>query len=205
MEGIHMTGIIVAVCTSSQGGVPKYPQDQVTLTSFGFAGDYHCKPMRESFSKPGTQKANTDRHITIVGKEAIDAVNAKLGITLGIGALGENILTEGLHDLSNVVPHTTIRIGESEAFQLVEFRVVEQNQPCHNLVHYHRHFNKEIYGRRGLLCAVVRGEGVIIRANYTISIHPARCTECGDNNMAHAAMEHQWLCFKCNHVINYQR
>ena len=187
------TGKIVAVCTSPNEGVPKYPQDQVVVADYGFQDDYHCKPMRRSFSKPGTEKPNSDRHITIVAKEAIDAVNQKLGLQLSIGALGENILTEGLGDLSEIIPHTEIVIRS--AVMLV---VVEQNQPCKNLVPYHSHFVKEIHGRRGLLCAVTNGVGLAIKSGDQIMLMPPSCDQCGNSMIQSGTC---WKCENCGNTL----
>lgn len=189
-------GKIVAVCTSPNEGVPKYPQDQVVVADYGFQGDYHCKPMRRSFSKPGTEKPNNDRHITIVAKEAIDTVNQKLGLQLGIGALGENILTEGLGDLSEIIPHT--RILTSSAVVLM---VVEQNQPCKNLVPYHPRFVKEIHGRRGLLCIVNDGIGIIIKPGEEIMLTPPYCNQCGNSMIQSGTC---WKCENCGNTLGCQ-
>ena len=164
-----ITGKIFAVCISAESGIPKHPKEEVEIAEFGFLGDYHCRPMRESFSKPGTMKPNNDRHITIVGKEAVDAINLKLGLNLGVGALGENILTQGLGDLSEVAPDTFIFIGNG-----ILLKVVEQNKPCKNLIPYHPHFIKEIGGRRGLLCAVLGGVGCTIHPGDLIHLVPSR-------------------------------
>ncbi|HEU0080869.1 MAG TPA: MOSC domain-containing protein [Candidatus Paceibacterota bacterium] len=162
------TGKIIALCTSPRGGVPKYRVPDVYVAEHGFDGDYHCKPERRSFSKPGTFKPNTDRHVTIVAQEAIEAVNAKLGLSLGPGALGENILTSGLGDLSDVADGAVVTIKSVTGS--VMLKVVEQNQPCKNLAPYHPLMLKEIYGRRGLLCAVTSGVGHMIVSGTEISI-----------------------------------
>jgi MOSC domain-containing protein YiiM len=158
-------GKIVAVCVSAAEGVPKYIQPAVTIAQFGVAGDYHCKPLRRSFSKPGTMKPNTDRHITIVASEALEYANRALGLQLGPGSLGENITTYGLGDLSDVLAGTVVSINGKPVF-----RVVEQNEPCHNLAPYHKHLVKKIYGKRGLLCEVIAGIGSVIRPNDEITI-----------------------------------
>lgn len=150
-------GTVVAVCLSEKGGVPKYPQSEVIIAEFGIAGDFHCNPMRRSFSKPGTMKPNTDRHITIVASEAIEYANKELGLSLAPGSLGENITVRGMGDLSDISGGALVSINGTALF-----RVVEQNEPCHNLAPYHKYFVKTIYGKRGLLCAVIAGIGRII-------------------------------------------
>ena len=158
-------GRVIVVCTSPVEGVPKYVQPEATIAEFGFEGDYHCRPLRPSFSQPGTFKPNTDRHISIVAKEALDAVNAKLELALQPGSLGENILTEGLGDLGDVVEGACIEIGSG--IQLV---VTAQNNPCINLRPYHHFLIRTIYGRRGLLCAIKQGVGRVVRAGDMIAI-----------------------------------
>lgn len=157
-------GYIVAVCTSSKDGVPKYPQDMGVVAQYGLLGDFHCKAMRRSFSKPGTEKPNDDRHITVVALEAIQFVNNLLELNLGPGALGENILTVGLGNLSDIRDGAIICIGN------IRLRVVKQNQPCKNLVHYHPNFNQKIRGQRGLLCAVVAGIEMVMRPGQVIEV-----------------------------------
>ncbi|HWP61434.1 MAG TPA: MOSC domain-containing protein [Candidatus Paceibacterota bacterium] len=151
-----MRGIVSAVCISANGGIPKYPQQVVTVDKFGLVGDYHNREMRPSFSMPGVMKANI-RHITLVGKEALSAVNTKLGLELGAGSIGENILTEGLGELSEVHDGATIRFQRG-----LVLTVVEQNEPCSNLRPLHRLMVKTIYGRRGLLCSIVDGVGTTV-------------------------------------------
>jgi len=166
-------GKIIAVCTSPNSGVPKYPHTSGLIGQYGLIGDYHCRPMRQSFSKPGTEKPNTDRHITIVAKEVVDELNHELGINVPIGGLGENILVEGLGDLSYINGgNVCIGIGPTTVGDNnIILRFVEQNQPCHNLAPYHPHYVKKIYGRRGLLCAVEGGIGKLIRPDDSITIY----------------------------------
>jgi hypothetical protein len=161
---MEKTGRIVAVCTSHIDGLPKFPRKEVKIAEYGFAGDYHCKPMRRSFTPPFLSKPNTDWHITIVGKEVLKEMNQRLGLALEAGSLAENILTEGLGDLSDVPAEASIFIGN------VELRVTKQNQPCKNLGRYHSRLVKEIYGKRGLLCAVVSGIGTTILQSDPIVI-----------------------------------
>ena len=163
------SGVILAVCTSPNSNLPKYMQPEVVVGKFGFVGDYHCKPMRRSFSKPGTEKPNDDRHITVLAFEAVCAVNHELGLDLQPGSLAENILTQGLGDLSDVRDGQIIRIG-----QFIQLDVVKQNKPCKNTAVLHPEFNKTIYHplkqRRGLLCKVTRGVGLTIRPGDVIKI-----------------------------------
>ncbi len=162
---------IRAVCISEVEGVPKYPQPSVTVATFGLNGDFHCAPVRKSFSNPGTFKPNTDRHITICDEGVYNSVNQELDLQLKPGDFGENILTSGI-DLSKVVPNSLVVIGR------VRLRVVEQNKPCKNLVPYHPFLNKTIYSperpRRGLLCTVKDGIRETIQPGDSVQIYPPR-------------------------------
>ncbi len=156
----YRIGKIVAVCTRVRGGVPKSPRPWAVICHYGFDGDYHAKPTRRSFKFPYLPKQNTDRHLTIVGKEVLDALNTELGINLGPGDLGENILVEGLGDLSEVAPGDMVCLSTKAIL-----RVSEQNVPCANLQHYHPLLIRKIMGRRGILCSVVAGIGEVILPN----------------------------------------
>ena len=154
-----MHGTIVAVCTSPQGGIPKYPHTRAVIGRWGFVGDFHNREMRRSFSKPGTMKPNTDRHLTLVAAEVLEELGREcLGNPLGPGMLAENITVRGLGDLSDVPDGAEVLIGSA-----VELRVVEQNSPCGNVRRaYGLEFYERVQGRRGLLCAIERGAGCII-------------------------------------------
>jgi len=165
-------GRIVAVCTSVQPGIPKVPQPFVRLGNYGLVNDFHCTPMRRSFSKPGTMVTNNDRHITIVAKEVVDEINRELGVNVPIGGLGENILVEGLGDLS-YVKGENVCIGIGNVIlggYNIALRFVKQNQPCKNLAPYHPEYVKKIYGRRGLLCVIESGVGRTIEPGASIRL-----------------------------------
>lgn len=161
-----MEGIVLALCTSPKGGVPKYPQSRVKVAKFGFEGDYHCRAERRSFKEPGKMKPNDDRHITVVAEEALQCVNDALDLKLVAGSLAENILTRGLGDLSDVPPGAMISVNHGR----VVLRVTGQNNPCVNLSIYDKALVKAIYGKRGLLCTVVSGVGEVLEPDCPIGI-----------------------------------
>lgn len=161
---MKLTGIITALHISSKRGLPKHLQQFVTVAQYGFLGDFHNKPMRRSFSKPGTFKPNNDRHITIISEESLDYANQKLVITLKPGDLAENITTRGMGDLSDVPVNAVVRIKS------VRLRVTGQNKPCRKVWRYHRQLKDILKGRRGLLCVVVVGIGERIGIGDSIEI-----------------------------------
>ena len=90
-------GAVVAVSISSDGGVPKYPQESVTIGDQGVEGDYHSGPINRHKKTEPTEP--NSRQITLVAQEVLEEVNTQLGIMLKAGDLGENILVSGLDDL----------------------------------------------------------------------------------------------------------
>jgi MOSC domain-containing protein YiiM len=164
----NVSGRIVGLCTNPHQGLRKYLQMNVKVGQYGFVGDYHNKPFRIDFKNPtGSWIPNNDRHILIIGQEALDEVNQELGLSLGVGSLGENILTEGLGNLSDVEPDSTVRIGIDGKVRL---RVVKQNKPCQKTAPIHPLFNATIYNqsknlyRRGLLCVIEHGIGQFLHS-----------------------------------------
>ncbi len=196
MDQRRYGGRIIAVCTSPFAGVPKYIRDIAVMAEFGFREDFHCKPMRRSFSNPGTEKPNTDRHITVVAQEALDEVNEKLGLKLKAGDLGENILVKGLGNLSNVLDGMEIEIqigtyDEHNAMEKAILVVTGQNKPCKNLNHFHPKLIKEIYGKRGLLCSVKSGIGKFILRGQRVTLLNPLCNFCGYKMIRH---RNEWFC-----------
>jgi MOSC domain-containing protein YiiM len=144
------TGTVAAVCLRKEKGVPKYPQSEVMVGEYGVEGDYHAGPMRTRSN--GEVEINR-RHVTLVAKEVFDDLNRELGTEISAGGFGENLLVEGLGDLSNVHEGAVLSFSSG-----VELEVTGQNDPCKNLMVYHNQVPKRAYGRRGLL-AVVRTTG----------------------------------------------
>ncbi len=144
------SGTVAAVCLRKEKGVPKYPQSEVTIGEYGVEGDYHAGPMR---TRSDGQVVPNTRHVTLVAKEVFDDLNRELDTDIPAGGFGENILVEGLGDLSDINEGEIIRFSSG-----VELEVTGQNDPCKNLMVYHNQVPKRAYGRRGLL-AVVRATG----------------------------------------------
>lgn len=144
------TGTVVAVCLRKEGGVPKYPQPEVVVGEYGIEGDWHSGPMRTRSN--GEVVPNT-RHVSLVAKEVFDDLNRELGTDIPHGGFGENILVEGMGDLSDIAEGDALRLSSG-----VELEVTGQNDPCKNLMVYHNQIPKKSYGKRGVL-AVVKTTG----------------------------------------------
>lgn len=160
---MQRSGTVVSVCISAQGNVSKYPQPEVVVEAYGFAGDIHAGETRIS-RKTGQSKAN-DRQISLVAEEVLDDLNRELGTTLKPGDFGENITTRGLGDLSQIPDGAVLTIGDA-----VRLRVTEQNNPCKNLSVYHRLMVKKSYDRRGILAVVLSGAGATLRPGTPIFV-----------------------------------
>src|SRR5438067_1764980 len=100
------TGKIIAIAYSPQliNDVGKEQHDSAHITKWGIPGDRHYGETRYSQSKRMTLPNN--RPITVLAAEAIRAACEAIGIpsdTVPPGGMGENILTEGLGDLGDLV------------------------------------------------------------------------------------------------------
>jgi len=164
-----MAARILAICISDKGGIPKYEHPYAKIGEFGLMGDFHNRPERPSFSKPGTLKPNIDRQVSLVAHEVLMEMNELLGSEmeepLVCGSLGENLTVDGLGDLSALPVGTRLKVGE-----YLVLRVTEHNNPCKNLAPLHRLLVKHIYGKRGLLCAIEEGVGSCIFTDDKIEI-----------------------------------
>ena len=141
-------GRVVAVCTSPRTGVPKPPQPVITVGAQGVEGDFHAGPINRH-KKAGPPEPNR-RQVSIIAREATDAVSAALGIRLRPGDLAENVLVEGLGDLSQLQPGDRLRLGER-----VVVEVTGQNKPCKTLAVHHPDIVAAFTGRRGVVAVVI--------------------------------------------------
>lgn len=104
------------------------------VQDFGFAGCAHGR-------------AGSERQVLLVDQETLDALK------LSPGVIRENITSEGLN-VNGLQPGESLRIGD------VELRVAMPCTPCGLMETIRVGLRKEIRGRRGMLCRVVRG-GII--------------------------------------------
>jgi len=174
-----MEGTVVSINTRGMRpeGSPhlpfKLPASNGRLGQYGFRGDYHNQPTKRDFKNPGQTLPNTDRHVSVVALEVIDALNRELGLNMGPGTLGENLTVRGMGDLSAIADNVRLLIVGHSGAPICTLRVAEQNKPCKNLTLIHRELPKRIMGRRGLLCAIETYDwslGRSICANDTIQL-----------------------------------
>jgi len=140
---------VVAVCLSTEGGVPKHAQTQVTVGPNGIEGDYHA--------------GRPQRQVSVVARETIDEVNRELGIDVPPGGFSENILIQGLGYLGDLKAGDLLRFSSG-----VVLEITGQNDPCKNLMVWHNLVPKHTYGKRGIV-AVVRAPGPL-RPGDTVEV-----------------------------------
>jgi MOSC domain-containing protein YiiM len=163
----QVAGEVVAVCIAAPGELFKTPvRGDVPVDQYGLRGDRHAGPTRMS-SRRRVEVPN-DRQISLMAQEALDDLGRELDVTLDPGDFGENVCVRGFGDLSDVAPGTRFVTDRG-----VVFRVTEQNEPCANLMRYHRLMVKASYGRRGLLAVVEAGAGLAIAAGDRIELRRA--------------------------------
>ena len=141
-------GLVIAVCLSPTGGVPKHPQESVAIGPQGVEGDYHAGPVNRH-KKKGDPEPNW-RQVTLGAQEVLHTLNARLGIQLKPGDLGENILVSGLGDLSQLQQGDRLLLGPA-----VVLEVTKQNRPCDTIRVFHPTLVEEITGKRGVAAVVV--------------------------------------------------
>ncbi|MBI4338133.1 MAG: MOSC domain-containing protein [Chloroflexi bacterium] len=140
---------VVAVCARPTGGVPKELRDLIVIKANGVEGDYHAGPVNRH-KKKGDPEPNW-RQVTLVAQEVLDSLNARLGIHLKAGDLGENILVAGLGDLSQLQKGERLHVGQEAVLEMTA-----QNRPCDTIRVYHPSLPEEIAGRRGVAAVVVQ-------------------------------------------------
>ena len=129
---------ICAVCISERKGEQKHPVDMIALRPrHGIVGDAHA--------------GNWHRQVSLLAKESVDCLQAKVPFQLLPGAFAENILCEGLA-LSSLPVGTKLRIGTA----LCE--VTQIGKECHADCAIRRQAGDCVMPREGIF-AVVLEEG----------------------------------------------
>ena len=153
-------GVVIAVCLRSDGGVPKYLQEQIAIGQYGVEGDYHSGAVSK---RRGQEGHPNRRQVSILAKEVIDGLNSDLATEIPLGGLGENVVIEGLGDLSDV------REGDMLSFSSgATLEVTAQIDPCKDLMTYHDQLPKRTYGKRGVVSVVVNTG--ILKAGDAVSL-----------------------------------
>lgn len=162
MDAKKQPGVVLAVCQSSQPGLPKLPVDQIQLIKdHGVKGDYHAgKFIRHRYlAKKDPQRLN-NRQVLLVDA-VIHTQVLEQGIQLAPGDLGENMLVDGI-DVMSLQMGTKLEIGSA----LIE--ITEIRDPCYQLDEVHSGLqealelddNGTIVPRAGMLGVVLHGGNI---------------------------------------------
>ncbi|MEP6706508.1 MAG: MOSC domain-containing protein [Pyrinomonadaceae bacterium] len=113
-------GTVVSIHIAPAAEAAMQSVDEVrTISGKGLEGDRY-------FNQTGTfSKPQPDRELTLIEAEAVDALQAELGVKLNAGAIRRNIVTRGV-PLNHLVGRE-FRIGE------VKVRGIKLCEPCSHL------------------------------------------------------------------------
>jgi MOSC domain-containing protein YiiM len=129
-----LKGKVIAVCRGAKKGCPK---EEVGSGFFekgkGLVGDAH---------------AGTEKEVSILPKERVDALAAATGQSFPPGAFAENLLVEGL-EAEALVPGVRLQVGEAvlEIYQIGK-------EP--NILHSYHYQGHSLLPRYGIFAKVIR-------------------------------------------------
>ena len=127
--------IIRAVCISEQKGQQKHPVDSVVLRPHhGIVGDAHA--------------GDWHRQVSLLSKESVDTMQAKVAVPLLPGAFAENILCEGIQ-LRALPIGTRLRVGTA----LCE--ITQIGKECHADCAIRRQAGDCVMPREGVFAVVL--------------------------------------------------
>ncbi|MCD7060472.1 MOSC domain-containing protein [Pelagibacterium xiamenense] len=166
-----MKGEVLAVHASPSHRFSKEMRDAITLIEgLGVEGDAHAGETVKHRSRVAADPSQPNlRQIHFIASELLEEVNA-LGFDVGLGALGENITTQGL-DLISLPRGTRFTIGDA----VVE--ITGLRNPCSQIETYRPGLLKHMIGKRadgkpllrtGIMGVVLKGG--IVRANDAIAV-----------------------------------
>lgn len=153
--GAHVESIWV----TPTAGTPPARLDSVRVEpGRGLEGDRYAEKRGTYSTWPGA-----GRELTLIAAEAIEAVEAELGVRLDPGSLRRNVVVRGV-DLEALIGHE-LTVGE------VRLRGVRRCEPCAYLAKLlgEPRLLKALVGRGGLRCDVVlagvihTGDVVVVR------------------------------------------
>ncbi len=141
-------GRLVGIFVAAAAGEPMKSLDEVQVTERGLAGDRYERA-------EGTYSATTGagRHVTLIEREAIDAVNAEGDVTVSAESARRNLVTDGV-PLNHLVGQT-FRVGD------VVLRGIRLCEPCAYLEGKHEPGLRQALLHRAGLRAEVVEPGVI--------------------------------------------
>lgn len=135
-----MKAKVIAVCRGARKGCAK---EEVGSGLFekgkGLAGDAH---------------AGTEKEVSILSKERVDALSTQTGLSFPPGAFAENLLVEGLEEEA-LLPGVRLRIGEA----VLEVHQIGKEP---NISHSYQTQGYSLLPRYGIFAKVIQG-GIVRR------------------------------------------
>lgn len=127
---------VLAVCISEKKGVQKHeiPEGKL-IPDHGIEGDAHA--------------GNWHRQVSLLAKESVDKVQAKMPVELKPGAFAENLLIEGIV-LYELPIGTRLRIGDALG------EVTQIGKECHNSCAIKKIAGDCVMPREGIFIKVMR-------------------------------------------------
>ncbi len=130
-----MKGRVIAVCRGAKKGCPKENAGSGLFEKGrGLAGDAH---------------AGTEKEVSILLKERVDALSAQTGLSFPPGAFAENLLIEGLEEEA-LLPGVRLRIGEAV---LQVHRIGKEP----DIPHSYQYQGHSLLPRYGIFAQVIHG------------------------------------------------
>lgn len=137
------------------------------LSSNGEPHEYCATVGKDGFAGERLEKSG----IAVISAEVVREINAQLGDKLQEllqpGYLRDNIMTEGLGDLSDLDPGTFLRVGEQ-----VTLRVQSKRFYSRKIFDLPTAVLAVLHSRGGVVCSVVGGIGTRVRTDHEIEILP---------------------------------
>jgi len=132
-----MKGTILAVCVSKEKGTQKENVGSGEIkANYGLEGDAHSGPWH--------------RQVSLLANESIEKMR-KLGLELGYGDFGENIVTQGI-DLLTLGVGSQLRLGDSVIGEITQIGKV-----CHDRCAIYYKTGDCIMPREGIFIQILTG------------------------------------------------
>ena len=137
-----MKGTILAVCVSKEKGTQKENVGSGKIkANYGLEGDAHSGPWH--------------RQVSLLANESIEKMR-KLGLELGYGDFGENIVTQGI-DLLTLGVGSQLRLGDSVIGEITQIGKV-----CHDRCAIYYKTGDCIMPREGIFIQILTGGKVSV-------------------------------------------
>ncbi|MDP7080117.1 MAG: MOSC domain-containing protein [Candidatus Undinarchaeales archaeon] len=142
-------GTVVSVNTSSEKGVPKVPQDKISLLEeHGVEGDAHAS-------------STWHRQVSLLSMASIERMREQ-GVKVAPGDLAENITIEGI-DVHNLPIGTRLRVGRDVLLEISQI-----GKECHTGCAIQKRTGKCIMPTEGVFARVIAGGTA--RAGDTVTL-----------------------------------